>query len=152
MVCQKVSHHYKIFLYGQNKNKAIVFKKWSHDFTLALCCKMSNRALPKAQRTQGIESLNFIEFFKLINESRSFFNLVMFGKEREIHVTISYYNTIAKAYNNDDLPMNLRTVSSTFLSLSAIQLQNLEKNLLQNRLTQMTQRRTRQGNYLIWVR
>ena len=78
------------------------------------------KTLPKAQRTQGIESLNFIEFFKLINESRSIFNLVMFGKGREIHVTISYYNTIAKAQNNDDLPMNLRAVSSTFLSFNAI--------------------------------
>ena len=48
--------------------------------------------------------------------------------------------------------MNLRAVSSTFLSLSAIQLQNLEKFELQNRLTQVTQKRTRQGNYLIWVR
>ena len=81
----------------RTKQSLLGFQKWSHDFTLALRCKMSNRALPKAHRTQGIESLNFIEFFKLINESRSFYNLVMFGKGWEIHVTISYYTTIAKA-------------------------------------------------------
>ena len=81
----------------RTKQSLLGFQKWSHDFSLALRCKMSNRALPKAWRTQGIEPLNFIEFFKLINESRSFFNLVMFGKGQEIHVTISYYSTIAKA-------------------------------------------------------
>ena len=33
------------------------------------------KTLPNAQRTQGIKSLNFIEFFKPINESRSNFDL-----------------------------------------------------------------------------
>ena len=36
----------------RTKQSLLGFQKWSHDFTLALRCKMSNRALPKAQRTQ----------------------------------------------------------------------------------------------------
>ena len=42
----------------RTKQSLLGFQKWSHDFTLALRCKMSNRALPKAWRTQGIEPLN----------------------------------------------------------------------------------------------
>ena len=39
---------------------------------IALLKKMGSvKTLPKAQRTQGIESLNLIEFFKLINENQN---------------------------------------------------------------------------------
>ena len=70
----------------RTKQSLLGFQKWALDFTLALRCKMSNWALLKARRTQDIESLSFIEFFKSINESRLNIDLVLFGKGREIHV------------------------------------------------------------------
>ena len=40
----------------------------------------------KAQRTQGIESLNFIKFAKPIKRIRSNSNLVLFGKGQVKHI------------------------------------------------------------------
>ena len=44
--------------------------------------------LPKAQRIQDIESLNFIKFAKPIKRIRSNFNLVLCGKRQVKHITI----------------------------------------------------------------
>ena len=50
--------------------------------------ELYKKTLPKAQRTQSIESLNFNEFFEPTSESRSNFNLVLFGQVQEIYITI----------------------------------------------------------------
>ena len=63
----------------RTKQLLLGFQKWSHDFTLPLRCKMSNRALPKAQRTQGIECFDFVTnsvmfsfvFFRIFSYKRS---------------------------------------------------------------------------------